>query len=851
MKTAIETMPSCPPNSLVPRELPEHIPTIPARFAEVMPDVESRRALRLRKQHEGFVVTENSETGRFGANVPFDLAGVALNGCSLSNGRPSETSANSMRLLSKMLHETICDASVEFLFGGGGGHQFCWRINGWIRDADSEEEAVLKAASLRQNLLLVLASEPAMRFQNGNAEEQIVPAWNSLQGVSFEAQTLLLNVPQTASLGFAHPQPDLAAGSLLVSLPRPSRLTRSFSSVADVVANSPARIHLSVRLRRFDLTSTQQQQVADALTWVRRHPSALQRQLADQHLDSSAAGVVETMLKRWVESPQGVKLDCRAIAEETALAPLLAVIGAEALGSAVNVVATKATNSPANAAGSQQDNFARQLHLEGCLPAGASLPPVFPTLETLTRVRVRRHYNLRSPDLDESGLLLGAINETRRQSVHLEQAARSRHVYVLGATGTGKSTLLANMIRQDIRDGRGVCLIDPHGDLYDQIVENLPLSRAKDVVLFNPGQSDFAPGLNILECSGPGRSRQINFAINELLKTFQRIYAQVPEAFGPMFEIYYRNALLLLLESDLPAVTILELSLVFENRAYRQFVLGRCKNPTVIGFWRDIAEKAGGEAALANIAPYITCKLNAFTYNALIRPIVGQAESTIDFRGVMNRQGILLVKLPKGLLGEFDAQLLGSFILSRIFAVAMSRADIPIHKRHAFHLYVDEFQNFVNDGAAFMLAEARKYGLHLTLANQNLSQLTANVGRQNVMEAVLGNVGSLIAFRVGAPDAEKLRLYTQPEFGALDLQGLPNYHAVARIMTDHGPTRPFVFATLPAKWGSRQKRANPVIWELRERAHTRPVAEVEAAIAARRDWAKSMGDNEAKKDGRR
>lgn len=847
MTTKIETMPYCPPDSFVSRELPESVPTIPARFTEAAPNEENLTAWRIRKQHEGFVVAENRETGRFGANVPFNLSGVSLNGCSVSNGRASETSVSSARLLSKMLHETISDASVEFVFGGGGGHEFCWRINGWIRDADSEEEAAIKAASLRQNLLLVLASEPAMRFQNGDAEEQLVPVWNSLQGVSFEAQTLLFNVPQTASLGFAQPQLDVSAGNLLVSLPRPSRLTRSFSSVADVVANSPARIHLSVRLRRFDLTSTQQQQVADALTWVRRHPSALQHQLAKQHLDASAAGVVETMLKRWVESPQGVKLDCRAIAEETALAPLLAVIGAEVLGTAVNVFDARITNGSAKPAGSVPENSARQLHLEGCLPAGVSLPPVFPTLETFSRVRVRRHYNLRSPELDQSGLLLGTINESGRQSVNLEQAARSRHVYVLGATGTGKSTLLANMIRQDIREDRGVCLIDPHGDLYDQIVENLPLSRAKDVVLFNPGQSDFAPGLNILECSGPGRGRQVNFAINELLKTFERMYAQVPEAFGPMFQIYFRNALLLLLESDLPAVTILELSLVFENRAYRQFLLGRCKNPTVIGFWKDIAEKAGGDAALANIAPYITCKLNSFTYNALIRPIVGQAESTIDFRDIMNRQGILLVKLPKGLLGEFDAQLLGSFILSRIFSVAMSRADVPIHKRHAFHLYVDEFQNFVNDGAAFMLAEARKYGLHLTLANQNLSQLTANAGRQNVMEAVLGNVGSSIAFRVGAPDAEKLHLYTEPEFGALDLQGLPNYHAVARIMTGQGPTRPFVFATLPAKWGGRQKRVNPVVWELRERAHTRPVAEVEAAIVARRDWAKTLGANEAKK----
>jgi hypothetical protein len=842
MTTMIETTPRCLPDTFMPREIPECLPSIPARSTEAVPNQESRQAWRVRKQHEGFVITENLESGRFGANVPFRLSGVALNGCNILNGRSSETSASSTRLLSKMLHETISDASVEFIFGGGGGLEFCWRINGWIRDADSEDEAARKAASLRQNLLLVLASEPAIRFQNGDAEKQLVPELNSLHGVSFEAQTLLLNVPQTASLGFANPQPGVTAGNLLVSLPRPSRLTRAFNSVAELVANSPAPIHLSVRLSRFDLTSTQQQQVTDALTWVRRHPTALHRQLADQHLDSSAAGVVETMLKRWVESPQGVKLDCRAVAEENALAPLLAIIGAEVLGGAVNVVDAKSVKETAEPACSGGEDRTGLLSLEGCLPAGVPLPPVFPTLETFSRVRVRRHYNLHSPELDLTGLLLGAITEIGLQSVHLEQTARSRHVYVLGATGTGKSTLLANMIRQDIREGRGVCLIDPHGDLYDQIVESLPLNRAKDVVLFNPGQSDFAPGLNILECSGPSRGRQMNFAINELLKTFDRMY-DMRQAGGPMFETYFRNALLLLLESDLPAVTIMELSLVFESKAYRQFLLGRCKNPTVIGFWKDIAEKAGGESALANIAPYITCKLNSFTYNALIRPILGQAESTIDFRSIMDRKGILLIKLPKGILGEFDAQLLGSFILSRIFSVAMSRADVPAYKRHPFHLYVDEFQNFVNDGAAFMLAEARKYGLHLTLANQTLSQLAANAGRQDVMEAVLGNVGSLIAFRVGAPDAEKLRLYTEPEFSALDLQGLPNYHAVARIMTGRGPTRPFIFATLPAKWGCRQKRVNPVVWELRERAHTRPVAEVEAAIVARRDLAKTMGAN--------
>jgi hypothetical protein len=715
---------------------------------------------------------------------------------------------------------------------------FSWRINGWIRDVASKPEALLKARSLHQNLLLVLASEPAFRFAAGNMEAPPLPELNSGYAVLFEPERIRLVMPQTAPLGFSTAQPGLQSDGLTISLTRPSQSARSFSSVAEVVAHSPAAIFLSVTLSRFDITPAQQTQVADALSWLRRNPSALDRQLADQHLDASASRAVEAMLKRWVGSSQGVKFDCRVISESKTAAPLLAMIGSEVLGGTVKLIEDDRTGITPRPLRSDQHPGVDEFRLDGCLPAGASLPPLFPPLASFSRVRAQRHYNLTPPDLERHGMLLGTITEGSFQQVYFDQVARDRHLYVLGATGTGKSTLLANLICQDIREGRGICLIDPHGDLYDQIVESLPLNRANDVVMFNPSQLDRAPGLNVLECTGPNRSVQVNVAINDLLKTFDRMY-DMRVAGGPMFETYFRNALWLLLESGLPAATLMELSLVFESTEYRQFLLARCRHPAVVGFWKDIAEAACGDTSLASMAPYITSKLNSFTCNAVIRPIIGQAESTIDFRKIMDRQGILLVKLPKGLLGEFDAQLLGSFLLSRIFAGATGRANVPAHKRPPFHLYVDEFQNFVNDGVAFMLAEARKYGLHLTLANQNLSQLAANVGRQNLLDAVLGNVGSLIAFRVGPPDAEKLRLYTEPEFSALDLQGLPNYHAVGRIMTRRGPTRPFIFATLPRDCKSTEEQINPV-WEVRERAHTRPVAEVEAEIAARRNWIKTM-----------
>ena len=785
------------------------------------------------------LIIENQETKRFSAMMKFELAGVAFNGCSkMGKASPENLTTGGDHLLSRLLPTLDSSSAVEFVFSGGGVRNFSWCINGLINDAASRNEALNKAKLLRQNLLLVLGSEPTFRFEGRRCEDQPAPCPNEFRCVSLHPKRVCLDINRIASVGFTNPQDKQNQEHILLSFARPLQSARSFNSLAEAVILSPLPVFLTVRFNRFDLTPADRKQIADALNWVKRSRAALEKQLAEQQLDSSTVETTEALLNRWLNSPQGIRTECNVISEDELPASYLAMLGGDALGSAVSINGGVGELNKSNPQKGKTPEAKEVLRLENCQPTGAYLPSLFPAPDSLHRTRIRRHYNLVPPDLERDGMLLGTIREGGIQSVRFDQTARSRHLYVLGATGTGKSTLLSNMIFQDIREGRGVCLIDPHGDLYDQIVEFLPLNRAKDVVMFNPGNSENVPGLNILECSGPNRHLQVNFAINELLKTFDRMY-DMRQAGGPMFETYFRNALLLLLESDLPEVTIMELSLVFESRDYRQFLLGRCKNPVVVGFWKDIAEKVSGEASLSSIAPYIICKLNAFTYNALIRPILGQAKSTIDFRQIMDRQNILLIKLPKGLLGESDAQLLGSFILARIFSAAMGRTNVPESKRPPFHLYVDEFQNFVNDGVAFMLAEARKFGLYLTLANQNLSQLAASQGRQNLVDAVLGNVGSLIAFRTGPPDAEKLRIYTEPEFGPMDLQGLPNYHAVGRILTSNGPTRPFIFRTLPKNWSRPQKKVNNCVWDLREQSHGRPVAEVEAAIAARRAWRKA------------
>src|ERR1035437_598502 len=301
MTTMIELLPASTPDSSAPRE---PIPTSTRAYArptESIPNHENQPAPIVRRQYEGFLVTENPQTGLFNANVSFRLSGVALNGCSVLSSRPNETSLGATRLLAKLFHETANNTSVESVFAGGGRLEFSWGIYGRIHDADSEDAAASQAEALRQSLLLVLASDPAIRFANTNAGEQSTSEPTFPQSVYFEPKPICLDVPQSAPLGFS--RSDVTSEALSLRLPRPSRITRSFNSVAELVADSPVPVRLSVSMRRFDLTPEQLQRLTDALTWIRRSPAAFLKQLANHHLDSSASGIVEATLKRWIESP--------------------------------------------------------------------------------------------------------------------------------------------------------------------------------------------------------------------------------------------------------------------------------------------------------------------------------------------------------------------------------------------------------------------------------------------------------------------------------------------------------------------------------------------------------------------
>ena len=247
------------------------------------------------------------------------------------------------------------------------------------------------------------------------------------------------------------------------------------------------------------------------------------------------------------------------------------------------------------------------------------------------------------------------------------------------------------------------------------------------------------------------------------------------------------------------------------------------------------ATQTVGEQSLANYATYVTSKLNLVTQSGPIRPIVGQTETTIDFRRIIDRRGILLVNLAKGQLGELDTRLLGMLLIGQLFSAALSRATLRPERRKTFHLYVDEFQNFVTDSAASLLAEARKFGLHLTLANQTLAQLHAHPGRQNLLETILGNVGNLMLFRLGVPDAQRLRMFTEPHLPAEEIQRLPNYHAFARLLAAHGPVEPFVFATTPPPQPAPGARQTLAAIRRSQGRWSRSVAGVEREIASRLD----------------
>ncbi|HVN26079.1 MAG TPA: DUF87 domain-containing protein [Candidatus Paceibacterota bacterium] len=406
-----------------------------------------------------------------------------------------------------------------------------------------------------------------------------------------------------------------------------------------------------------------------------------------------------------------------------------------------------------------------------------------------------------APDnLPQRGLKVGESSfRGQAKPVFITDDDRRRHVYVIGQTGTGKSTLLGNMIIEDIRAGKGVAIIDPHGDLVENALGFVPRERIDDVIYFNPGDLARPLGLNMLDFNHE-RPEEKTFIVNEMQSIFNKLFP--PETMGPMFEQYMRNALLLLMEdmANEPA-TLMEVPRVFTDAAYRTRKLARIRNPIVADFWEKEAVKAGGEASLANMTPYITSKFNNFISNDYMRPIIGQAKSAFSFREVMDDGKILLINLAKGRIGDINAGLLGMIFTGKILMAALSRVDIAdADRRRDFNLYIDEFQNFTTDSISTILSEARKYRLNLTMAHQFIAQLT-----DKIKDAVFGNVGSQLVFRVGVQDAEFLVKQFEPVFDQNDLLNIDNLNAYAKILINGQTSKPFNIRIETTSWNGGDK----------------------------------------------
>ena len=430
-----------------------------------------------------------------------------------------------------------------------------------------------------------------------------------------------------------------------------------------------------------------------------------------------------------------------------------------------------------------------------------------------------------APSAAREGSVAIGINDYRGDmtDVYMKELDRMRHLYVIGQTGTGKTGILLNMIAQDIKNGAGVCYIDPHGNDIQTLLSMIPKERADDVIYFDPAYTDRPVGLNMLEYD-TRYPEQKTFVINELMNIFNQLF-DMKSTGGPMFEQYFKNSAGLVMDHPESGSTLLEITRVLSDKAFRDMKLTHTTNPIIKQFWVN-AEKTSGEQGLENFVPYITSKFDTFISNEVMRPIVAQQSSSFNFRDIMDNKKILLVNLSKGRLGEINANLIGMLIVGKLQMAALSRVDSFGKELAPFYLYIDEFQNVTTPSISSILSEARKYKLSLTVAHQYLEQLD-----ENIKSAILGNVGSMAVFRISPEDARALESRFEPTFSADDIIKLDNRNALISMLVDGTPSKPFNIKTHDYMPG------NPAIVEpLKELSYMkygRPRAEVEGEILER------------------
>lgn len=421
------------------------------------------------------------------------------------------------------------------------------------------------------------------------------------------------------------------------------------------------------------------------------------------------------------------------------------------------------------------------------------------------------------------GVLLG-LNNYRgiRTEVKIGRDDRRRHMYIIGRTGTGKSEFIKNLALQDIKNGEGLAVVDPHGDLVEAILQSIPRERAEDVVLFEPFDMERPMGLNMLEVES---DEQKDFAVQEMIEIFYKLFP--PEMIGPMFEHNMRNVMLTLMADKEYPGTIAEIPRMFTDPEFQRYKLSKVTDPVVRSFWEQEMAKTS-DFHKSEMLGYLISKVGRFVENEMMRNIIGQSHSSFNFREIMDEGKILLINLSKGKTGEVNSKLLGLIIVSKLQLAALGRADIPEPERRDFYLYIDEFQNFVTDSLATILSEARKYKLSLIMAHQYISQL-AQENNSKIKDAVFGNAGTLIAFRIGVEDAELMAKEFAPVFNDFDVINIDRFNAYIKLMINGTGSRPFNMETLPpAKAGP--KEVYEAVRKLTKLKYGRPRSEVESEI---------------------
>jgi hypothetical protein len=455
--------------------------------------------------------------------------------------------------------------------------------------------------------------------------------------------------------------------------------------------------------------------------------------------------------------------------------------------------------------------------------AAFRFPPA--TMEAMPGVEAQSWKTLSLPrNWPSSGVLLGiGAHPMTPSAVRLGNDARKRHAYVIGQTGTGKTTLLKSMIVDDMRSGEGLCVIDPHGDLYHDLLQQIPPSRKADVILLDPSDTENPVGINMLEYR---EETERHFLVQEMVGIIQRMLydeygTSAASTVGPVFHMHMRMNLLLAMSNPEDPGTLLEFHSIFQQKDYwkRWIPLG-IDDPILMRWAENVLAttdyiRQGSENL--SMGAYVGSKFEGFVFDPRLRRLFGQKHSTIDFRSIMDNGKILLVNLSKGLLSDINANFLGMILMAKFGAAAMRRVTIPAPRRRDFHLYVDEFQSIATQGFVTLLSEARKFGLNLVLANQFLSQIQD----QRIVDSIFGNVGTLIAFRLGETDAERLEREFFPFLNRFDFVNLPNWQAYVSTIVDGQNQHPFSIKTVPLAERGSEKTASEAIRHSR-RLYGRP-----------------------------